>query len=161
MKKIKAWFWTIIVYCANPAVMGVFRFETGDFTSKVWKRANNPMGMKDYHVRQGFQTASSLTDDDVYGHYKNVLDGVRDFKAWWNYSYPDSPIPRNPEELVDMMHAKSYFEADIEHYKSQVAIWTDKSKRPMTVAITIMMSILSVIGVLIGKNWKSWLEKVR
>ena len=72
------------------------RHESANYTSQVYKRANNPFGMKNAEKRK--QLGKKL-DGDVYRHYRNIGEAIQDYILYLK----EFKVPSN------IGTAKSYF----------------------------------------------------
>lgn len=72
------------------------RHESANYTSQVYKRANNPFGMKNPSKRKSL---GYVVQGDPYRHYKNIGEAIRDYVLYLEYF----KVPTN------INSAKSYF----------------------------------------------------
>ena len=91
--------------------------ETGNFTSPVFLRNNNPFGMKYGSLRE--MDALPDRDLDGYANYKDLNQAVNDFFLYYKYfnyreSYPDL------ESYIVALKERGYFEADLSAYLKSV-----------------------------------------
>jgi len=86
-------------------------FETGNFTSNIYKKNNNLFGMKLPEKRVTTATG------EKYGHaiYDTVFSSIQDYK----YYYQEFGLPvgfNTIRDFVEELKEKGYFEAETEHY---------------------------------------------
>lgn len=94
----------------------VSRHETADYTSNLFKTANNLFGMKVPKTRT--TNASSKPGSD-YAHYKSPLDSVIDLALYLaEFDYPrEFAYAAN---LVQFMQRKGYFTDTLQNYLNGV-----------------------------------------
>lgn len=96
----------------------VSKFETGNFSSAVFKENNNLFGMRLPRKRSTTATSSNL------GHavYNNRLDSIYDLVLWLDYTnFPKAA--KNFYGVVREMNNRNYFEVDFDTYYSRASNW--------------------------------------
>jgi hypothetical protein len=86
-------------------------FETGNFSSVIFKEQNNLFGMKLPKIRK------TVADGEARGHavYNSVEDSVTDYRLYWNnFKHPE--IFADLQGFTSLLKAAKYFEANIQHY---------------------------------------------
>lgn len=101
--------------------VAVSAFETGGYTSSLFKRANNAFGMRIPTKRKSLRTG----EDNNYSVYRSVGDSFEDFFIYldalgYNTDYPTL------FSFVSAMKAKRYFEADLQAYYRGCSVYFDK-----------------------------------
>jgi hypothetical protein len=97
-------------------------FETGNFSSKVYKRNNNLFGMRQAIKR--YTTSVGDIDEDGYANYVTVQESVLDRLEWDRFnkmSYAGSV-----EQFVQAIYNKGYFEAPLNDYTKGVQLYFSK-----------------------------------
>ncbi len=88
------------------------RHESKGYTSEVFKRANNPFGMK--HARERRQLGERIPGDQ-YRHYRNIGQAIRDYLIYLeSQSFPTRVS--NEEEFVSELRGRGYFEDSEANY---------------------------------------------
>jgi len=90
-------------------------FETGNFTSDIFKENNNLFGMKLPRVRQTLATGENR------GHatFKSIADSIEDF-ALFHKARAIAPTFTSVDAYVDALNKKGYFEAPETQYAEGV-----------------------------------------
>lgn len=89
--------------------------ESADFTSNVYKRNNNPMGMKVPRVRKspyilGSGTkAPSNEGSTPYARFASLTDAVKDLFHWLRYNKIRFNEMETIKQYVEALRSKSYF----------------------------------------------------
>lgn len=86
-------------------------FETGNFTSRIFKQNHNLFGMKLPKLR------NTLATGEKFGHatFNSDFDSIKDYKLYWvNFSHPEQF--ESLRSFIERLKSKGYFEADIENY---------------------------------------------
>lgn len=88
------------------------KHETGNFSSEVFKRANNAFGMKNASVRDQL---GKEVENDVYRHYKSLTESIKDLALWMDFTnFPDQVD--SLETYVDELKKRKYFEDTTSNY---------------------------------------------
>lgn len=92
------------------------KHETNNYTSDVFKRANNLFGMKNANKREqlGFKV-----EGDPYRHYNNVGDSIRDFLMLLRYNRFPTNF-KTPTEFVSKLKSQGYFGDTFANYLNGV-----------------------------------------
>lgn len=86
-------------------------FETGNFTSLIWKENNNLFGMKEPQVRDTTATGTNRN----HATYNDIEDSLEDFILYYQYfEYPEGF--ETIEDYVKALKEKGYFEAPFGQY---------------------------------------------
>jgi hypothetical protein len=108
--------------------------ESANFESIVYRKTNNPFGMKEAQLRYTTDKdfgqvivpdGAKQADFTGYSEYESLKDAAKDY-----YYYMQSV--RMPgwfgsvSDFVDFLKDKGYFEADRERYKKAVQLWYDR-----------------------------------
>lgn len=95
-----------------PYVEAQAKFETDNFTSKVYRTENNMFGMKHPVNRPAIGVAGGLGDTGsargVMQRYKNTLDSLRDLFLWMDYTKFPVEVG-GVEQYVSEMQSRGYF----------------------------------------------------
>lgn len=105
---------TMSAYIASQSA-----FETGNFTSKLFKRNNNLFGMTDASGRENKQLR---VDSDGFGVYASPYTAILDFKDYYNfkkywYSYGSL------ESYIGALKQNKYFTAPEDEYLNGVKFY--------------------------------------
>lgn len=102
--------------------VAVARWETGNYTSNVFKKLNNMFGMKFAQVRAK-APGTKLDILSGYAKYPTYQDSVLDLIAYLDYF----DYPKTFDRLYDQvftMKSKDYFEDTLDHYYQGVKhVW--------------------------------------
>jgi flagellum-specific peptidoglycan hydrolase FlgJ len=95
------------------------KHETANFTSDVFKRANNAFGMKNPHIRN---SVGFVVEGDSYRHYSSFAESVKDLLLWMEFTN----FPQRVDGVFDYVSAlnqRGYFEDSLENYLEGVKRW--------------------------------------
>lgn len=109
--------------------LAVSMYETGDFTSRLFKLANNAFGMGVAKDRSTNRSGTIWNTDGgnmrEFSAYSSLKDSVRDLLLYMDYSnYPADFV--SPDALVAFMKQKGYFEQALPLYLAGVKSKLDK-----------------------------------
>jgi len=96
------------------------KLESADFTSNIYRKTNNPLGMgKAYKRKQLGELASSEVFEQGHTNpiqkYRNDTQGFRDLFLWFDYgNFPKSV--GSLYEYVDELKKRRYFGAPVDAY---------------------------------------------
>ena len=93
-------------------------YETGNFTSDIFKENNNCFGMKLPAIRQ----TTAIGENRSHAVYNSIEDSVKDFKIYYDirqYLFNYSTI----EAYVSALKEKNYFTGDIEQYRDGMKLY--------------------------------------
>ena len=88
------------------------KHETGNYTSEVYKRANNLFGMKNANVRKQL---GKEVEGDSYRHYKNVGESIRDYLLYLDHFGVPSNIG-TAESYFQKLKDQKYFTDSFKNY---------------------------------------------
>lgn len=119
---------TILTNAGYSPEMGIWwsaisKLETGNFTSELFRKANNLFGMGVPSVRRslrsGEYTASDAGNIRKFSKYNTTADSVKDLVLYMqSFSYPNTFT--TVADLVYFMKSKKYFELDADKYLAGV-----------------------------------------
>jgi len=90
-------------------------FETGNFTSDIYRENKNPFGMKLPEKRR----TTAIGTNRGHAVFNSISDAIRDFYLY--YTYVNLPlIFRSVETYVNAINVKGYFSGDVDVYKKGV-----------------------------------------
>lgn len=104
-------------------IEAISKHETANYTSKLYKDANNLFGMGMPSVRPTLATPAGVQiENQEMARYPSKSDSVKDFLLWLNYQ--NCPVDFvSPDELIQFMKDKSYFTESFENYLKGVESW--------------------------------------
>jgi hypothetical protein len=93
-------------------------FETGNFTSQIFKENNNLFGMKLAAIR------TTLATGENRGHAKfnSIVDSIKDF-ALYHKARAYSTVFASLPSYINTLHQKGYFEAEKDAYQKGVELY--------------------------------------
>lgn len=95
-------------------VLAQFKHESSNFKSNVYKKNNNPMGMKVPYKRKSPFIAGAGTKPPSnegatpYARFRNIQDATRDLFHWLRYRNIDFTKIDNVEDYSEKLRQKSY-----------------------------------------------------
>jgi hypothetical protein len=90
-------------------------FETGNFTSDIFKANNNLFGMKLAKIRETLATGENKN----HATFKTIADSIKDF-ALYHKARALNTVFSSVGSYVNTLHQKNYFEADKTEYQNGV-----------------------------------------
>jgi hypothetical protein len=97
----------------SAIILAQAKFESGNFTSAVYKRNNNPFGMRLAKVRKTVNAGDP--DKDQYANYTSIEQSVQDLILW--HEYNNIPISTDPVQYVYNLKFYHYFQGDQTEYE--------------------------------------------
>lgn len=93
-------------------------FETGNFSSVIFREQNNLFGMKLARIRPTTATGEQR------GHatFKSIADSVKDYAIYYRYVKLPTVFISIPA-FTAALKKKSYFEADLTQYTNGVTVY--------------------------------------
>lgn len=98
--------------------------ETGNFTSNIYKEANNLFGMKVPAVRPSARSGILPTKTGNYSKYKDLSDSVADMVLYLDYVR--FPVTTNTITFVQELKKRNYFEDTVSNYLNGVSNFLTK-----------------------------------
>lgn len=99
--------------------VAVSRHETGDFTSPLFRNANNMFGMMQPKIRATTSIGTYRASEGDFARFRNLSDSAKDLVLYLRARQ----YPRDFEtvdKLVEFMKSKGYFQDNIDRYKNGV-----------------------------------------
>jgi Mannosyl-glycoprotein endo-beta-N-acetylglucosaminidase. len=103
-------------------IVSQFAHESANFTSPVFIRNNNPMGMKVPSVRKSpyilgaGSKAPSNEGATPYARYASLTDATLDFLHWLKFNHVNPNSLTTPEIYASVLKSKGYYGASISDY---------------------------------------------
>jgi flagellum-specific peptidoglycan hydrolase FlgJ len=99
------------------------RHESANFTSAVYKKNNNPFGMKVPTHRPFLGTAGTKAPDGgVYASYVSDLEAWKDLLKWFRYNHFPTDL-KSVDAYVSQLKAEGYFTDGEKTYLAAVKKW--------------------------------------
>lgn len=100
----------------SKLILAQAAFETGDFTSAVYRNNNNMFGMKTaYHRVQLGEQGEVASDGGWYQKYQSNTQSLRDFLIYLDYvNFPKHPM--SIDTYVLAMKNNRYFTGNVDNY---------------------------------------------
>ena len=102
----------------KPFVIAQSKVESANYTSDLFKRANNAFGMKNANFRS--QLGKSVPGTD-YRYYNSLEDSIKDFVLYLDYV--NFPIVSDVNSYVRNLKERNYFESDQTDYINALKSW--------------------------------------
>lgn len=104
-------------------IEAIAKHETANYTSRLYKEANNLFGMGMPSIRPTLATPSGIQiEGQEMARYPSKQDSIKDFLLWLNYqNCPDTFT--GPDQLIQFMKDRSYFTESYENYLKGVESW--------------------------------------
>lgn len=97
------------------------KHETGNFTSNLFKQANNAFGMKVPSIRNWLGNGSITLGNETFSTYKDVSTSGRDMLEYLrNMGYKTS---YTPQQYVFALKSKGYFTDSYTNYLNGLMSW--------------------------------------
>lgn len=96
-------------------VLSQFVHESGNFTSNVFRKNNNPLGMKVPSKRKspyilGAGTSAPTNEGSTpYARFASLADATRDLFHWLRYNKIDFSKIYSPAEYASILKSKGYY----------------------------------------------------
>ena len=155
--------WKSAMWPFDPRLMILqAMFESGNFTSDLWKRANNCIGMRPAYQRKKWWSKV----DNNYASYSSALFCAFDLVGWW-YAQGEEVAKLNDGSLdayCQILKNRSYYETSYETYLAGCQQYSGQSGvKPIFIGIYIALPTVFVGGYLVWKNRKKillWLKNL-
>lgn len=95
----------------RPYIIAQARWETDDFSSRLWTQQNNAFGMKQPRLR----ATTSIGERNGYASYACVNGSLQDLFLWFEYNWMSPELP-SVYDYVLYLAVHGYFEDSIENY---------------------------------------------
>jgi len=96
------------------------RFESADYTSRLYKEQNNAFGMRQAYNRR----TTSLGEREGYADYRNVGDSLKDYIEWLEFNKCSMDLG-SLSAYIGFLHEKKYFELFVLSYYERVKKYYD------------------------------------
>lgn len=103
----------------------VAAFETGNFTSRLFKSCSNPWGMKMPRIRETAAVGTCVADEGDFAKYANLKGAAQDIVLYMR-AVNFNPNIYSIENFVTEMQNKGYFTADYDEYLNGVKRYYDE-----------------------------------
>jgi uncharacterized FlgJ-related protein len=90
-------------------------FETGNFTSEIFKDNNNMFGMKLPKQRK----TTAIGEKHGHATYNSIEENIEDMRLYFN-AKKISPTFNTVDSYINKIREKNYFESDPDEYKAGV-----------------------------------------
>ena len=109
-------------------IVAIAKFETADFTSRIFKENRNAFGMTVPKIRPFLGTSSDIYHEgQAVAKYSSTYNSTMDFLQYLDYfNYPTNL--KTIEEFVSFMKSKGYFSDNLSTYLSGVKNYLDKKE---------------------------------
>jgi hypothetical protein len=107
----------------NDFILAQWKFETGNYKSSLFNRANNATGMRIASKRKQVRTGET----NGYAVYKDLHQCAEDLGLW--FDYVNFPQAKSLREYVEALKQKGYFTAPLEKYYNGVKYYYDASNK--------------------------------
>jgi len=105
-----------------PYLIAQAKHETGNFTSNVFKQANNLFGMRIPQTRPSLRSGYFIArDGSKYSKYKTVLDSAKDMRLYLENQ--NFPVPGDLFQYVAGLKNRGYFGDSFINYLKGVQSW--------------------------------------
>jgi flagellum-specific peptidoglycan hydrolase FlgJ len=109
-----------------PYIIAQAKHETGNFSSRLSREANNIFGMRKVYKRKNFQIGTTKGEGGAdFGVYATKDDAVRDFLEWLR-QWKTKPFPRRVSSAAayaSELKQRGYFSDDLANYKEGILRW--------------------------------------
>jgi uncharacterized FlgJ-related protein len=108
-----------------PYLVALTKVESGNYTSNLYKKHNNTLGMGCVQRRPTTQIGCSerIYDGGMSkGVYKSVNSSVEDLILWLDYNKAPTSF-RSVEAFSNWMKSKSYFGVSADQYTKALKTW--------------------------------------
>jgi len=102
-------------------VTAIFKHETGNFKSRLFREQNNLSGMRHATIRD----TTSLGSKNNYAFYCCLEDAIDDFLLWFKQygCKPDDLNKMSLPEIITFMKNRNYFDDQFYNYYKGVKKW--------------------------------------
>lgn len=109
-----------------PYIIGQAKHETGNYTSDLFKRANNLFGMQKVYRRKNYQSGSTIAEGGKrFGTYstpqKAMLDFLEYLRQWKRDPFPKSVS--NARRYAYELKKRGYFGDQLSNYQRGIERW--------------------------------------
>lgn len=106
-----------------PYIIAQAKHETGNYTSNLYRTANNLFGMKIPYKRPFVRNGETTSG---YSAYSDPTQSAKDLKLWFDYTrFPTQVL--NTKQYAEKLKLRNYYEDTIDNYVSGLNRFIDLS----------------------------------